>query len=158
MVVTEAKKLRLLSEPIKQRLLAEFAEPATPRKVMQRLGMSGKGIYRHIDQLLEADFLFVVSTRPTRGTIERTLQTSARQFSAHLGESPASGTWTDFANALIAAANNRQGEAMLAKANMRIPAEAWPAIVEEFTAMLQRHESESGETYSVHLVFTPFVE
>lgn len=158
MVVQDPAKLKLLSEPTKQRILAEFIEPSTPLSVAKKLGLNGKGIYRHIDQLIEAGFLFVVSTRPTRGTVERTLQSSAKQYMGQVGDNSNPGVWGDLLEELMANASRGDALRMMGKAMMRMSSEDWPKLVEDFAKMLEKYETDSGDLHSVHLVVLPVEE
>lgn len=155
MVVQDPAKLKLLSEPTKQKLLAEFSQPSTPLSVIQRLGLKGKGIYRHIDQLLDAELLYIVSTRQTRGTVERTLQSTARQFIGHVGEDTRSGAWDEYLTELNARASTGDGKRMMGKATVRMSIDDWPKLVEDFAAMLEKYDSSEADAYTVHLVVIP---
>lgn len=155
LVVQDPAKLKLLSDPTKQKLLAEFAQPSTPLSVAKKLGLNGKGIYRHVEQLLDAEFLYVVSTRQTRGTVERTLQTTARQFIGHIGEETRHGAWDEYLSQLNASASTGLGKRMMGKATVKMSLDDWPKLVSDFAELLHKYEVGQGEEYSVHLVVIP---
>lgn len=155
MLVDDPKKLRVLADPVRQRILGCFAEPTTVGEAAKTLGLSGKGIYRHIDLLLESGFLIVVSTRQKRGTVERTLQTAARRFVGQVGDSEGlAGPWSDFIERLRAVGKRQSaenGSALIMNAAVTIDPEKWEELETELTSLLNRYESPKGKSYSVLL-------
>jgi predicted ArsR family transcriptional regulator len=81
--ISELQQVRLLSDPLKLRLLQAFAENAgTTKQVAAELGESVTKLYRHVDALHDAGLLEIVSERQKRGAIERTFQAVAKRFEA----------------------------------------------------------------------------
>ncbi len=75
--------MRLLSDPLKLRLLQAFAESArTTKQVARELGESVTKLYRHVDALHDAGLVEVVGEKQKRGTIERTFRAVAQRFEA----------------------------------------------------------------------------
>jgi predicted ArsR family transcriptional regulator len=81
--ISDLQQIRLLSDPLKLRLLQAFAEnPATTKQVATELGESVTKLYRHVDALHDAGLLEIVSERQKRGAIERTFRAVAKRFEA----------------------------------------------------------------------------
>ena len=81
--ISELQQVRLLSDPLKLRLLQAFAENAgTTKQVAAQLGESVTKLYRHVDALHDAGLLEIVSERQKRGAIERTFRAVAKRFEA----------------------------------------------------------------------------
>ena len=79
--ISDLETVRLLSDPLKLRLLQAFAEaPKTTKRVAAELGESVTKLYRHVDALQDAGLLEVVDEQQKRGTVERTFQAVARRF------------------------------------------------------------------------------
>lgn len=79
--ISDLETVRLLSDPLKLRLLQAFADSAkTTKQVAGELGESITKLYRHVDALLDAGLLVIVDEKQKRGTIERTFQAVARRF------------------------------------------------------------------------------
>ena len=76
-------QLRLLTDPLKLKLVRAFAEgDKTTKQVAAELGESTTKLYRHVDALQDAGLLLVVKETPKRGTVERTFRAVARRFEA----------------------------------------------------------------------------
>lgn len=81
--IKDLDQVRLLSDPLKLRLLQSFAETAkTTKQVAAELGESVTKLYRHVDALHESGLLEVVEEKQKRGTIERTFRAVAQRFEA----------------------------------------------------------------------------
>lgn len=79
--VRTLKQARVLANPLRLRILAEFvSEPRTTKQVADRLGEPPTKLYRHVDALLEAGLLTRKAERQKRGTTERYLQAVATRF------------------------------------------------------------------------------
>lgn len=79
--VRTLKQARVLANPLRLRILAEFvAEPRTTKQVAERLGEPATKLYRHVDALLDAGLLMRKEERQKRGTMERYLQAVATRF------------------------------------------------------------------------------
>jgi len=80
-IISDLETVRLLSDPLKLRLLQAFADSAkTTKQVAAELGESVTKLYRHVDALHDSGLLEVVDETQKRGTIERTFQAVARRF------------------------------------------------------------------------------
>lgn len=79
-VVETPAQLRALSDPLRQRLLEQFAEGATVKQAAERLGEKLTKLYHHVDQLQSAGLIRVIREERKRATVERTFQTAARRF------------------------------------------------------------------------------
>ena len=81
--INDLEQVRLLSDPLKLRLVQAFAESAkTTKQVATELGESVTKLYRHVDALHNAGLLEVVEEKQKRGTIERTFRAVAQRFEA----------------------------------------------------------------------------
>ena len=81
--IRDLEQVRLLSDPLKLRLLQAFAEgPRTTKQVAAELGESVTKLYRHVDALHDSGLLKVVDEKQKRGTIERTFRAIAQRFEA----------------------------------------------------------------------------
>ena len=81
--IRDLETVRLLSDPLKLRLLQAFADSAkTTKQVAAELGENVTKLYRHVDALHDSGLLEVVEERQKRGTIERTFQAVAQRFEA----------------------------------------------------------------------------
>ena len=79
--VTDLDQLRLLSDPLKLRLVQAFAEgPKTVREAADALGENLTRLYRHVDALHEAGLLEITREEQKRGAVERTFCAVARRF------------------------------------------------------------------------------
>lgn len=79
--INDLETVRLLSDPLKLRLLQAFADCAkTTKQVAAELGENVTKLYRHVDALHDSGLLEVVEETQKRGTIERTFQAVARRF------------------------------------------------------------------------------
>ena len=79
-VVETPEQLRALSDPLRQRLLEQFAEAATVKQAAARLGAPPTRLYHHVDQLLAAGLIRVAREEKRRAVTERYFETVARRF------------------------------------------------------------------------------
>lgn len=81
--INDLNQVRLLTDPLKLKLIQAFAENAkTTKQVANELGESVTKLYRHVDALHDAGLLVIAEEKQKRGTIERTFQTVAQRFEA----------------------------------------------------------------------------
>ena len=79
--IRELEHLKLLSDPLKLRILQSLAEgEGTARQLADQLGESVTKLYRHVDALLDAGLIEVVQETPKRGTVERSFRAVAQRF------------------------------------------------------------------------------
>jgi DNA-binding transcriptional ArsR family regulator len=79
--VRSLEQARILSDPLRVRLLREFVEePRTTKQVADRLGENAPKLYRHVQALVDAGLLELKEERKKRGTTERYLQAVAARF------------------------------------------------------------------------------
>lgn len=79
--IDSLEQVRLLSDPLKLKLLQLFAtEPRTTREAADKLGEGITKLYRHVDALREAGLLEIVDEERKRGTVERRFGAVARRF------------------------------------------------------------------------------
>ena len=81
--IKDLEQARLLSDPLKLRLLQAFADaPKTAKTVAAELKEPLTKLYRHIDALCDKGLLIVTSETPKRGTVEREFRAVAQRFEA----------------------------------------------------------------------------
>ena len=81
--IKDLEQVRLLSDPLKLRLLQAFAESGkTTKQAAAELGENVTKLYRHVDALHDVGLLEVIEEKQKRGTIERTFQAVAQRFEA----------------------------------------------------------------------------
>ncbi len=82
LVIRDLETLRLISDPLRLRLL-EIAreEPVTAKEMASRLGVSQTRLYYHIKLLEERGLLTVASTRLVSGIVEKRYRTTAYRLS-----------------------------------------------------------------------------
>ncbi len=82
-IIKDLEHMRLLTDPLKLRLIQAFAEKGrTTKQVAAELGESVTKLYRHVDALHEAGLLVIEEEKQKRGTIERTFRAVAERFEA----------------------------------------------------------------------------
>jgi DNA-binding transcriptional ArsR family regulator len=75
-----ADELTALIHPVRRRLLAELAEPASPSEVAKRLGIAAQIANYHIRALEAAGLVREVETRRVRNLLEHRFRAVARSF------------------------------------------------------------------------------
>lgn len=79
--INSLEQVRLLTDPLKLKLIQAFAEAEkTTKDVATELGEGITKLYRHVDALHDAGLLEVVGEERKRGTIERTFRAVAQRF------------------------------------------------------------------------------
>ena len=76
----------ILLHPIRMRILQQFSksQTLTATEICQSLGdIPRTTVYRHINTLIEAELLTVVSEKKIRGSYERTLSVNISTYSKH---------------------------------------------------------------------------
>ena len=80
-VVKNLEHAKLLTDSFKLQLLEKFSgAPVTTKQVADAMGEKAPRLYRHVDAMVEAGFLRLVSEKPKRGTVERYYQAVASRF------------------------------------------------------------------------------
>ena len=162
--ISDLEQIRLLSDPLKLKLLQAFAEaPKTTKQVAAELDESVTKLYRHVDALHDSGLLVVVEEKQKRGTVERTFRAVAQRFEADhsLFSGEAAEHWAEAVRETLRVS---ESEILKVLANatedgrhptfMRIRGKASPAKIAELQAMLNdwiesvtaREESSAEET------------
>jgi len=144
--IKDLEQIRLLSDPLKLKLLQAFAEsPKTTKQVAAELNESVTKLYRHVDALHDAGLLVVVEEKQKRGTVERTFRAVAQRFEADhsLFSGDAAEQWAEAVRETLRVS---EAEILQVLANagddetqptfMRIRGRASPAKIAELQAML----------------------
>lgn len=174
--ISDLQQIRLLSDPLKLRLLQAFAEnPGTTKQVAAKLGESVTKLYRHVDALHDAGLLEIVSERQKRGAIERTFQAVARRFEAdyslfgdETGEEGTSAARevlrsaeTEILEAIARMNGEQDREAILMRLRLKAPPERIEALhrsLVEWCESVQADEDcpeEGTEEYGALIAFYP---
>ena len=157
-VVETAAQLRALSDPLRQRLLEQFAEGATVKQAAERLGEKLTKLYHHVDQLHAVGLIRVIREEKKRATIERTFQTAARRFavspSAFAGGAGPSSEREHVARGaveqLLAGAADGPGAFRLLRTRVRLTEAARERLEDELSRLLR--ELDDPEAPPVDLV------
>lgn len=80
LTITNLETLRLLTEPLRMKILELMAKPATVKAVAKALQVPATKLYYHVGQLEEHGLVRVVGTRVVSGIIEKQYQVVARYF------------------------------------------------------------------------------
>jgi hypothetical protein len=147
MVISDPAVLKVLADPVRLRVLGAFVEPSTALAAARRLGM-GRGIYRHVDALVDAGLLVVVSTQRKRGTIERTLQSTARRYVGELGS--LGGATTGLESGLTTHGTPHSTKVFRATACLRD--EDWPDFEAAFADLVREFDVGEGCHYELNLL------
>jgi DNA-binding transcriptional ArsR family regulator len=79
--VTDLAQVRALANPLRLRILAEFAAgPHTTKQVAVALGENPTRLYHHVETLAAVGLIELKETRAKRGTVERYYQAIAPRF------------------------------------------------------------------------------
>lgn len=80
-VVRDQETLRLLSDPLRTRIIAALQERAlTAKELAPLLGVPQTRLYHHLHKLTEAGLIRIVETRQVSGITERRYRTRAYRF------------------------------------------------------------------------------
>jgi hypothetical protein len=80
-VIKSLEQAKLLTDPFKLQLLERFSgKPVTTKQVADKMGEKAPRLYRHVDAMVEAGLLELVSEKPKRGTVERYYRAVASRF------------------------------------------------------------------------------
>ena len=148
-LIDTPERLRAIADPLRQRLLHQFAEPRTVAEAAKRLQLPLTRLYHHVDQLLAAGLVRVVAERRKRATVERSFQAVARRFAvspAAIGEGEGVPERADIARAAIeealADAASRPGTLRLLRTRRRLSVAAREKLEAAIADWLDRNEDE----------------
>lgn len=149
LVIDTPEQLRVLADPFRQRLMQVFAEPSTVRQAAEKLQEPVTKLYHHVDLLLKAGFLHVVSEQRRRATTEKTYRVSAHRVevsSSALGTAGGAGAGRESLiraamEDLAASASPEKGAIRIMRVSGRLPAGA----VDELARILANFVSESDQ-------------
>jgi DNA-binding transcriptional ArsR family regulator len=144
-VVETPEQLRALSDPLRQRLLEQFAHGATVKQAAARLGEPATKLYHHVDQLLAAGLIRIVREEKRRSVIERTFAVAARRFavspSAFGPAGGRAGARERVARAaveeLLAGAADKKGAFRLLRTRVRLTDDSRERLEAELARLLQ---------------------
>jgi DNA-binding transcriptional ArsR family regulator len=161
-IVDTPERMKALADPLRQRLLAAFAQqPGTVKEVAARLGEPITKLYRHVDQLVAAGFLRVAGGQRRRGGIERSFEAVASRY---VVAAPAARDPISEGDALIRGAleqvlgstrrtGDPEGRLHLMRARVRLTPAALRALEDELRGLLAAHVSDDGDETEVLLLF-----
>ena len=141
-LIESPEQLRVVADPLRQRLLQAFAEPCTIRQASTALGEPLTRLYHHVDQMLAAGLVRVVREERRRAVMERYFRTVATRFAVAPSAFGGAGAGGD-RRAAIARANLEEllGRAAPETGAMRIArssARLTPEVLERLEAAFGR--------------------
>lgn len=161
-IVDTPERMKALADPLRQRLLAAFAEqPGTVKDVAARLGEPITKLYRHVDQLVAAGFLRVTGEQRRRGGVERSFEAVASRY---VVAPPASQDPVSEGDAMVRSAveqvlasarkaGDPDGRLHLMRARVRLTPQALRALEDRLRELLLAHVSDDGDETDVLLLF-----
>ncbi len=166
-LIETPEQLRLVGDPLRQRLLTAFAQsPSTVKAVAAALGEPLTKLYHHVDQLEAAGLIRVVGEEKRRGTVQRTFTAAARRFVVGPGALGAAGAGKSGRAAVARAAFEELLSRGLSEDEdaprlrlMRATARLTPEGIERLEAalgpLLRAHEDPEGEEVEYLVVAAP---
>jgi DNA-binding transcriptional ArsR family regulator len=116
-VIDDLATLRLLSDPLRLRLIEELGvEPTTVKVLAKRLDMKPNRLYYHVNLLEEHGLVKVTDTRLVSGILERTYGLVARHFAVSDDLAMPAELKRDVADTLFRVVSAELGEALDAEA------------------------------------------
>ncbi len=143
------ERLRAFADPFRQRLLGVLATPHTVKAAAERLGVPLSRLYHHIDQMLAAGLIRVVSERRRRAAVERTFQAAARRF--EVAPEAAGGP----ARAALEGVLAGGGVPSVARTTLRLTPDRLALLEQKLGDLLKALESPDGLPTEVLLVASP---
>jgi len=80
--LTGLDQVKALADPLRVRMLGEFADERTTRQVAESMNEKPTRLYHHVDALEKAGLIRMTRTRRNRGTLERYYRAVACSFRA----------------------------------------------------------------------------
>lgn len=116
-VIEDLATLRLLSDPLRLRLIEELGDHPTTVKVLAKtLGMKPNRLYYHVNLLEEHGLVKVTDTRLVSGIVERTYGLVAKHFAVSDDLAMPAELKRDVADTLFGVVSKELGEALEAEA------------------------------------------
>ena len=154
-VVETPEQLKALSDQLRQRLLEQFAKPATIKAAASAMGQPLTRLYHHVDQLLGAGLIRVVRQEKVRAVTERWFEVVARRFAvspAAFGGADGPGSRERIARAyveeVLEGAGKDAGAVRLLRTRVRLTEAARERLEDGLARLLQELDDPSA----------PFVE
>lgn len=163
------EQLRAVSDPLRQRLMGTFAQPATIKEAAAKLGVPLGRLYHHVDQLEAAGLIRVVSERKRRATVERTFQAVARRLAVAASAMGAGDTAVAAGGAMARAAVEEllthladspapDGLMHIARGSVRLTQDGLARLEAELGGFLKRFEEADGRETQILWMAAPRVE
>lgn len=159
-VVETPEQLRALADPLRQRLLGQFAEGATVKQAAQRLGEPPTKLYHHIDHLLAAGLIRVVSEEKKRAVLERTFQAAASRFAVSPAAFGSAGSRVgersriarSALEELLAGAADEDGALRLMRTRARLSAASLERLESELGRLIADLEDQGSPSIEIALI------
>lgn len=159
-LIETPKQLRALAEPLRQRLLRQFARPSTIKEAAERLGEPLTKLYHHVDQLQAAGLIAVVSEQRRRAAVERTFQAVATTFAVSptafgAGEKRAAKREAIARAALeeiLAGTVDKEGAFRMMRARVRLGADGLRRLETGLAELLEQHRDDDAPEVEIALV------
>lgn len=86
LTITDMEQVRLLTDPLRLKLLEVFAQgAATTKQVAEKLGEKPTRLYHHVEALEKVGLIKLVRTRQNRGAVEKYYEAIAQRFIVEAG-------------------------------------------------------------------------
>jgi DNA-binding transcriptional ArsR family regulator len=119
-VIDDLATLRLLSDPLRLRLIEELGvKPTTVKALAQTLAMKPNRLYYHVNLLEEHGLIKVTDTRLVSGIVERTYGLVAKHFAVSDDLAMPADLKREVADTLFKSVSAELGEALAAEGNGR---------------------------------------
>ncbi|CAN7420240.1 helix-turn-helix domain-containing protein [Phenylobacterium sp. LjRoot219] len=161
-IVDTPERMKALADPLRQRLLAAFAQqPGTVKQVSTRLGEPITKLYRHVDQLVAAGFLRVTGEQRRRGAVERSFEAvgsryvvapAAEEDRVLKGDTMVRGALEQVL-ASARKAEDPDGRLHLMRARVRLTSKALRHLEDRLRELLVENVSDDGDETEVLLLF-----
>jgi hypothetical protein len=162
-LIDTPERLRAISEPLRQRLLHAFAEPATVKDASVQLGEPVTKLYHHVDQLHTAGLIRLVSEARRRAVTERTFHAVARRFAVSRGAFAAGADTIETERATLARAaldtmletsNNVEGAFRMVRSAARLSPERLQQVEAELFRLIKEFEEPTAPIVDFLLLTT----
>lgn len=159
-LIETPEQLRALAEPLRQRLLRQFARPSTIKEAAARLGEPVTRLYHHVDQLCAAGLIAVVAEQRRRAAVERTFQAVATTFAVSplafgAGEKRAAKREAIARAALeeiLAGTVDEEGAFRMMRARVRLGAEGLRHLETGLAELLEKHRDDEAPEVEIALI------
>ncbi len=161
-VVETNAQLKVIADPLRQRILAAFAKaPTTVKAAAAALDLAPTRLYRHVDMLVAAGFLKAVAEVQRRGAVERTFAATATRITIGPGAFAEAGGGVPQREALVREALETilvrprdPGGLVVLQAQVRLSPDSLERLQQEIADLLARFNDPDAPTGEVMVVLS----